>query len=37
MNITNGDIIKGQKIDIEMPILKGEDRAYVDELIYIGE
>ena len=25
------------KIDTEMPILKGEDRAYVDNLIYIGE
>lgn len=24
-------------IDAEMPILKGEDRAYVDNLIYIGE
>ena len=24
-------------IDTEMPILKGEDRAYVDDLIYIGE
>lgn len=36
-SLTNGDIIKGWKIDTEMPILKGEDRAYVDELIYIGE
>ena len=24
-------------IDKEMPILKGEDRAYVDDLVYIGE
>ena len=24
-------------IDYEMPILKGEDRAYVDNLIFIGE
>ena len=24
-------------IDAEMPILKGEDRAYVDDLVYIGE
>ena len=24
-------------IDTEMPILKGEDRAYVDDLIYVGE
>ena len=28
---------EGWKIDTEMPILKGEDRAYVDDLIYIGE
>ena len=36
-SLTNGDIIKGWKIDTEISILKGEDRAYVDELIYIGE
>ena len=36
-SLTNGDIIKGWKIDTEMPILKGEDRAYVDDLVYIGE
>ena len=36
-SLTNGDIVKGWKIDAEMPILKGEDRAYVDNLIYIGE
>ena len=36
-SLTNGDIIKGWKIDEEMPILKGEDRAYVDDLVYIGE
>ena len=24
-------------IDTEMPILKGEDRAYIDDLVYIGE
>lgn len=24
-------------IDEEMPILKGEDRAYVDDLVYVGE
>ena len=36
-SLTNGDTIKGWKIDKEMPILKGEDRAYVDNLIYIGE
>ena len=24
-------------LDTEMPILKGEDRAYIDKLIYIGE
>ena len=35
--ITDKDIIKGWKIDTEMPILKGEDRAYVDDLVYIGE
>ncbi len=27
----------GWIIDKEMPILKGEDRAYVDNLVYIGE
>ena len=36
-SLTNGDIIKGWKIDTEMPILKGENRAYVDDLVYIGE
>ena len=36
-SLTNRDIIKGWKIDTEMPILKGEDRAYVDDLVYIGE
>ena len=24
-------------LDTEMPILKGEDRKYVDDLVYIGE
>ena len=24
-------------IDTEMPILKGEDRAYIDDLVYVGE
>lgn len=24
-------------LDTEMPILKGEDRAYVDDLVYVGE
>lgn len=28
---------EGWKIDTEMPILKGEDRVYVDDLVYIGE
>jgi len=28
---------KGWYIDHEMPILKGEDRAYLDNLIFIGE
>ena len=36
-SLTNGDIIKGWKIDTEMPILKGENRVYVDDLVYIGE
>ena len=36
-SLTNGDIIKGWKIDTEMPILKGDNRAYVDDLVYIGE
>ena len=36
-SLTDKDIIKGWKIDAEMPILKGEDRAYVDDLVYIGE
>ena len=35
--ITDKDIIKGWKIDTEMPILKGENRAYVDDLVYVGE
>ena len=33
----NGSYNSGWIIDKEMPILKGEDRAYVDNLIYIGE
>ena len=28
---------EGWRIDTEMPILKGENRAYVDDLVYIGE
>ena len=36
-SLTDKDIIKGWKIDTEMPILKGEDRAYIDDLVYIGE
>ena len=28
---------EGWKIDTEMPILKGENRAYIDDLVYIGE
>lgn len=28
---------KGSGIDFNMPILKGEDRKYVDDLIFIGE
>ena len=36
-SLTNGDIIKGWRIDTEMPILKGKDRKYIDDLVYIGE
>ena len=28
---------EGWKIDTEMPILKGENRAYIDKLIFVGE
>ena len=33
----NGSHNSGWIIDKEMPILKGENRAYVDDLVYIGE
>ena len=33
----NGSHNSGWIIDKEMPILKGDDRAYVDDLVYIGE
>ena len=33
----NGSHNSGWIIDKEMPILKGEGRAYVDDLVYIGE
>ena len=33
----NGSHNSGWIIDKEMPILKGEDRTYVDNLVYIGE
>lgn len=33
----DGSHNSGWIIDKEMPILKGEDRAYVDDLVYIGE
>ena len=33
----NGSYNSGWIIDKEMPILKGENRAYVDDLVYIGE
>lgn len=38
-NVKNNIIEQISKwiIDTEMPILKGEDRAYVDDLVYIGE
>ena len=29
--------VAGWSIDLDMPILKGDDRKYLDELIYIGE
>lgn len=29
--------VDGWKIDLDMPILKGEDRKYVDDLIFVGE
>ena len=31
------DIISTWEVDLEMPILKGEDREYVDKLIYVGD
>ena len=31
------DIISTWEIDLEMPILKGEDREYVDKLVYVGD
>ena len=33
----NGSHNSGWIIDKEMPILKGENRAYVDDLVYVGE
>lgn len=36
-SITNGDIIKGWRIDRKMPIIKDENREYVEKYIYIGE
>ena len=38
-NVKNNIIEQISKwiIDTEMPILKGEDRAYVDRLVFIGE
>ena len=33
----NGSYNSGWIIDTEMPILKGEDRAYIDDLVYVGE
>jgi tRNA(His) 5'-end guanylyltransferase len=29
--------VAGWSIDLDMPMLKGDDRKYLDELIYIGE
>lgn len=31
------DIISTWELDLEMPILKGEDREYVDKLVYVGD
>lgn len=31
------DTISTWEVDLEMPILKGEDRGYVDKLVYVGE
>lgn len=31
------DTISTWEVDLEMPILKGEDREYVDKLIYVGD
>ena len=31
------DTISTWEIDLEMPILKGEDREYVDNLVYVGD
>lgn len=28
---------KEKGVDFEMPILKGEDRKYIDELIFVGD
>ena len=36
-SITEGDTIKGWIIDKEIPIFKGEDREYIDKLIFVGE
>lgn len=32
-----GDTIKGWIIDKEIPVFKGEDREYIDKLIFVGE
>lgn len=34
---TDGDIVKGWKVDKEMPILKGTDREYLERYIFVGE
>lgn len=36
-SITNDDIIKGWRIDREMPMIKDEYREYIEKYIYIGE
>lgn len=36
-SLTDGDIIKGWRIDREMPMIKDEYREYVEKYIYVGE
>lgn len=36
-SFTDDDIIKGWRIDTNMPLIKGEDRKYIEKYIYVGE